>query len=80
MNKTFFTLFQNILAEVTIRLYYNVQGTMADTAMFSSCSSTLILGWCILLRLFITKNDSTTLLRNLTCFYCKQTTLHVSAK
>jgi hypothetical protein len=40
----------------------------------------LILGWCILLRLIIKKNDSTTLVRNLSCLYCKQTTLHVSAK
>jgi hypothetical protein len=31
----------------------------------------LILGCCILLRLFITKNDSTTLVRNLSCLYCK---------
>jgi hypothetical protein len=31
----------------------------------------LILGWCILLHLFITKNDSTTLVRNLSCLYCK---------
>jgi hypothetical protein len=39
----------------------------------------VILGWCILLLLCFNENDSTTFVRNLSCLYCTQTTLHVSA-
>jgi hypothetical protein len=41
-------------------------------------NSRLILGWCILLRFYYNKNDSTTFVRKLSCLYCTQTTLHVS--
>jgi hypothetical protein len=30
----------------------------------------LILGWCILLRLYFNENDSSTFVRNLSCLYC----------
>jgi hypothetical protein len=39
----------------------------------------LILGWCFLLRLYFNENDSDTFVRNLSCLYCTQTTLHVLA-
>jgi hypothetical protein len=40
----------------------------------------LILYWCILLRSCFDENHkSITFVRNLSCLYCTQTTLHVSA-
>jgi hypothetical protein len=40
----------------------------------------LILGWCILLRSYFNENHkSITFVRNLSCLYCTQITLHVSA-
>jgi hypothetical protein len=44
------------------------------------CISILILDWCILLRLCFNENHkSITFVCNLSCLYCTQTTLHVSA-
>jgi hypothetical protein len=46
-------------------MYTALNGKMTDEMeRLNTIIIILILGWCILLRLFIMKNDSTTLVRN----------------